>query len=138
MKFDVSWLVGRTVTEIVLTDPACWHFRFDDGSEIRPQCPWRLVRSGAIAVTSEDHGHPYGLGVPVHSGALCRSLLAGLKVRTAEVRDDTRDILLYFDDEVRLEILPLSSGYESWDIIEPSGRCTFAQGGGNLVTWPIP
>jgi hypothetical protein len=137
MSFDISWLFGQSITEVVRTETASWRFRFNDGSEIRPACLWRLVRSRAIAVTSEDHGHPYGLGVPVDAAGRCRSLLDGLKVRKAEVHDDTRDILLHFDDDTRLEILPLSSGYESWDIIEPSGRQAFAQGGGNLVTWPV-
>ncbi len=137
MSFDISWLIGRAVTEVVLTDAASWRFRFDDDSEIRPQCPWRLVWSGSIAVTSEDDGHLFGHGVPVDAAALCQSLLGGLKVRKAEVRDDTRDIVLDFDGGGRLEIVPLSSGYESWDIIEPAGRQTFAQGGGNLVTRPL-
>jgi hypothetical protein len=136
MSFDISWLIGRAVTEVVHTEPASWRFRFDDDSEIRPACPWRLIRSGSIALTSEDHGHVFGLGVPVDAAARCQALLGELKVRRAEVRDDTRDIVLDFDDGTRLEIVPLSSGYESWDIIEPSGRRTFAQGGGNLVTWP--
>jgi hypothetical protein len=135
MNFNISWLIGRSVAEVEFADPAFWRFRFDDGTEICPGCPWRLVRSGAIAVSSEDHGHPYGLGVPVDAAARCRALLIGLTVRDADVRDDTRDILLYFDDDTRLEIVPLSSGYESWVIVEPSGRQTLAQGGGNVVTW---
>jgi hypothetical protein len=137
MSFDISWLIGRAVTEVKLTEPASWRFHLDDDSEIRPECPWRLVRSGSIAVTSEDHGQLYGLDAPIDSAALCQSMLGGLRIRNAEVRDDTRDIWLYFDEGTRLEIVPLSSGYESWEIIEPFGRRTFAQGGGNLVTWPV-
>jgi hypothetical protein len=136
MTFDISCLIGRSVVEVEFSGPVFWRFRFDDGSEICPGCPWRLVRSGAIAVSSEDHGHSYGLGIPVDATALSRSLLVGLNVLKAEVRDDTRDILLCFDNEIRIEIVPLSSGYESWEIIEASGRQTVAQGGGNLMRWP--
>jgi hypothetical protein len=135
MSFDISRLIGRSVAKVELSDPAFWRFRFDDGTEIRPGCPWRLIRSGAIDVSSEDHGHPYGLGVPVDAAAPCRSLLSRLKVLSAEVRDDTRDILLYFANDTRLEIVPFSTGYESWEIIELSGRQTVARGGGHVMTW---
>lgn len=134
MSFDITWLIGRSVAAVEFADPAFWRFRFDDGSEICPGCPWRLVRIGAIVVSSEDRGHFFGRVVPADAAGLCRSLLTGLKVKSAEVRDDTRDIFLNFDGDIRLEILPLSSGYESWEIIESSGRQTVAQGGGTLLT----
>ena len=35
----------------------------------------------------------------------------------------------------RLEILPISSGYESWEVSAPDGTHTVAQGGGKLVSW---
>ena len=85
-------------------------------------------------LSSEDHGHPYDHGVPVDTAARCRPLLIQHTVVQAEVRNDTRDILLYFDNDPRQEIVPLSSGYESWEIVDPSGRQIVAQGGGNVVT----
>jgi hypothetical protein len=134
MTSDIIWLIGRFVAKVEFANPAFWRFRFDAGTQICPGCPWRLVRSGAIVLSSEDHGHPYGHGVPVDAAARCRPLLIQHTVVQAEVRNDTRDILLYFDNDPRQEIVPLSSGYESWEIVDPSGRQIVAQGGGNVVT----
>ncbi len=126
MNFDVAWLTGRRLAGVEWFTPDFWRFRFDDGSRIDVECPWRLIHGLRIALSSEDHGQVYGLGVPIDAASRCESLLAGLPVRQAEVRDDTRDILIHFDDHRRLEILPISSGYESWNLIDPSGRQTIA------------
>ena len=61
------------------------------------------------------------------------SLLAGAEVHDVELRDGTLDLLIDFDGERSLEIIPISSGYESWQFSAPNGMSVIAQGGGNLV-----
>jgi hypothetical protein len=128
-------MVGRAFAEVVFLDPASWSFGFGGGTEDRAECPWRLILAGHIVLSSEDHGHQYGLPNPVDAGTQFRSLLSGRKIQAAEVRKDTRDIVIWFESGERLEIVPLSSGYESWQITAPDGSHTIAQGGGNLVAW---
>ena len=135
MAYDVSWMLGRGFGEITYLDACSWSFRFADGGEIRADCAWRVVIAGHIALTSEDHGQQYGLPSPVDAEAQCRSMIVGRKIQSAEVRDDTRDIAIVFESGERLEILPISSGYESWQVTAPDGTQTIAQGGGNLLTW---
>lgn len=110
-----------------------WSFRLGEGVEIRAECVWRLVVDGHIALTSEDHGHQFGLPSPVDAERRCRSVILEVEIQIAEVREDTRDIVSVFSSGARLEILPVSSGYESWEITAPDGTQVIAQGGGNLV-----
>ena len=133
MDFDVSWMLGRAFVEVKFMAPASWSFRFDGGVEIRSDSVWRIVVGGRIALSSEDHGQRYGLPSPVDAEARCQSLIVQVRIERAEVREDTRDIVIVFESGARLDILPVSSGYESWQVAAPDGTRTIAQGGGNLV-----
>src|SRR5262245_47105092 len=74
MSADLSWLVGRRCTRIQC-DEFSWTFAFDTG-EVRTPCLWRLVESGRIRVTSEDHGHQFGLPAPLDAVTPLSRLLA--------------------------------------------------------------
>jgi hypothetical protein len=125
---------ARSLTSAIWTP---FHGVFGSPTALKfvPIAPWRLVVAGHIALTSEDHRQQYGLPSPVDAEAQCRSMIVRLKIQSAEVREDTRDIVIVFESGERLEILPISSGYESWQMTAPDGTQTIAQGGGNLVAW---
>jgi hypothetical protein len=136
MDFDVSWMLGRAVAEVKFMAPASWSFRFGEGVEIRTDSSvWRIVVGGHIVLSSEDHEQQYGLSSPVDAVARCQSLIVQVRIERAEVREDTRDIVIVFESGARLDILPISSGYESWQVAAPNGTQTTAQRGGNLVVW---
>lgn len=132
MNCDISWMVGQAIKKIVYRESGNWWFHFANGGVVHPESAWRLVVGGHIARSNVDHGQWFGLPAPVDAEVELRSLLFGCKVQAAEIRDDTRDIILLFESGERLEIVPLTSGYESWDIKAPNGDWTYAQGGGNL------
>jgi hypothetical protein len=102
---------------------------------VRADCPWRVIRDGGIVLSSEDHGQQYGLPAPVDAEAECRRLIGGAVVAAAEVRDETRDFVIRFASGTRLELVPLSSGYESWQLGGPGGSLVVSQGGGQLAIW---
>jgi hypothetical protein len=135
MKCDLDWLVGRSLVEVVLQEGPSWGFHFGDGTEVRADSPWRLIRGGRIVLSSEDHEQSYGLSRPIDAADLCRTMIGGAIVRSAEVRDGTRDIIILFESDDCLEVISLSSGFESWQVAAPGGLITIAQGGGNLVAW---
>ena len=135
MGYDLGWLVGHTLVGVDSLGHGRWRFGFGDGVEIRTDSPWRVVRDGGIVLSSEDHGRPYGLPQPIDAEAECRAKIGGAVVRAAEVRDETRDIVIAFESGARLEVIPLSSGYESWHLWGPGRRFTVAQGGGSLAVW---
>jgi hypothetical protein len=88
-RYDLGWLVGRTLAEVNWTEQGSWQFGFGPDAGVRADCPWRVIRDGGIALSSEDHGHQYGLPAPVDAEAECRRLIGGAVVAAAEVRDET-------------------------------------------------
>jgi hypothetical protein len=130
-SFDFSWMVGRPV-RVSFLDPAIWYFTLGDSLSIGAECPWRLLHAGTIVVSSEDHLQQFGLPAPIDAAEHVSSLLAGLVVQRVEVREGTADLFIEFGGEYRLEIIPFSSGYESWQVSTPSGKSVIAQGGGNI------
>lgn len=132
--FDLSWMVGRHV-EVSFSEPSTWFFAFVGSGAISVDCPWRLIARGGIAVSSDDHRQQFGLPAPIDAAERASSLLAGAVVQRAEVRDGTADLFIDFDGNRRIEIIPFSSGYESWQVSTPSGTHIVAQGGGQLSAW---
>jgi len=134
-SFDFSWMVGRTIIGVALNEPTQWSFSFGPGVGIGAECPWRLLKDGRVAISSEDHLQLYGLPAPIDAAAVAVDTLASRAITHVEVKDGTADLVLEFADGLRLEFLPISSGYESWGVTTPSGFQVVAQGGGQLSGW---
>ena len=132
--FDFSWMVGRYV-EVSFSEPSMWFFAVGDSLGISVECPWRLFHHDGIAVSGDDHRQLFGLTAPIDAAAHVTSLLAGVAIRRVEIRETTADLLIDFDGDRRLEIIPFSSGYESWQVSSPGGKRIVAQGGGQLSAW---
>jgi hypothetical protein len=133
---DLSWMVGRVVGEVTFREPDSWCFLFEAKVWIAADCPWRIIRDGRITLSSDDHGQKFGLPAHIDAAAAATSLLASASVSAVQLREDTADLLIDFVGWLRLEIIPLSSGYESWQWGDPSGESFFVQGGGNIVRYP--
>jgi len=131
LPFDFSWMVGRHI-QVSFFEPAIWYFDFGDSLSISAESPWRLIRAGTIAVSNEDHLQQFGLPVPIDAAKRATSLLDGLAIQRVEVREGTADSFIDFGGDYRLESIPFSSGYESWQVSIPSGKSVVAQGGGNI------
>jgi hypothetical protein len=132
--FDFSWMVGRHVG-ISYSKPSTWSFVFGDSLNIRVECPWRLLVHGGIAISSDDDQQQFGLPAPINVAEHASSLIVGTAVQRVEIRKGTADLLIDFDSNRRLEIIPFSSGYESWQVSTLSGKMIVAQGGGQLSVW---
>ena len=134
-SFDLKWMVGRSIDEVTFTDPDYWLFQFATGVFVSAECPWRILDHGHIAVSSDDHKQQFGLPEPIDAAEVASDLLSPLRVTDVEVREGTADLLLSFTEDKQLQIIPFSSGYESWQVRDPSGTSIVAQGGGQLSSW---
>lgn len=130
---NFSWMIGRSIANISFSEPATWFFSFGNSSGIRVECPWRLLAQGLIRVSSDDHEQQFGLPAPIDAAAAATSMLSGLVVLKVSVLEGTADFFIDFERNQRLEIIPISSGYESWQVSDPTGKTIFAQGGGRIV-----
>ncbi len=109
-----------------------WFFRFGDRRVIGTESPWRFVTPERIAVTSEDHGHKFGLPSPVDATERVMSRLASLPVQSVSEHAETGDLFVTFGERLYLQFLQMSCGYESWHVTTHSGEaiCT---GGGEIA-----
>jgi hypothetical protein len=123
-------MIGRSITEVEKKDYT-WFFRFDDGTVIATEDSWRLIANGRIAITSEDHGHPFGLDSPVDAAGVVKKETIGKTVNRTEVDKNTGDLTLFMESTF-LAFLCLSAGYEAWRITHNDLEfiCT---GGGKVV-----
>ena len=115
---DLSLLVGHRLDEVVKNDHS-WQFVFSDRVFLHVECLWRLVVSGSLVITSEDHGHQFGLPAPVDCLAELRRQIIGATVEDVKVRPGTIDIALDFGSGRSLEVIPTSAGYEAWQVGAP-------------------
>ena len=135
---DLSWVIGRSITEVSLREHERWVFNFGENGNIAVECLWRIIERGRIMLCSKDHGQKFGLPSHIDAAAKAAELLAGRIVKAFRVREVTTDITIEFSGEGLLEIIPDSSGYESWQVYETSGvgyfgPCFFVEGEGTIV-----
>lgn len=133
-SFDFSCMVGRVITGVQHIEPSQWSFIVEPSLGVGVECPWRILDADRIAISSEDHSQQYDLTARLDAASIATNLLASRPIIRIEVRERTADLLLDFEGHLRLEVIPFSTGYESWNIFGPSGFHVIAQGGGQLCT----
>ena len=132
---DLSWMIGRRIIGVSFYEPEAWDFIFDPKCGIGVECLWRIVEDGKVVLTSEDRGHQFGLPAPVDASAKATTLLSEQSITAVQLREATTDIVIELTGGLRLEIIPTSSGYESWQLRDPFGFSYVAQGGGQICRW---
>ena len=113
-----SLLLTHRLDDVVKHDYS-WEFVFSDRVRLQVKCLWRLVVSGRLVITSEDHGHQFGLPAPVDCLGELRRQIIGAAVEDVNVRSGTIDITLGFGSGHTLEVISTSAGYETWRITAP-------------------
>jgi len=109
-----------------------WFFRFGGGVTVATESEWRFIADGHILVTSSDHGHQFGLPSPVDAVAQVITRAGSHVVRAASISEITGDLHIDFEADLQLQLLQMSSGYESWRLSAP-GLSVICGGGGRLA-----
>jgi hypothetical protein len=133
---DLSWLRGHAVTNIAWSNPLPWVFTFDDRTSITVECPWRILRSSEIALSSEDHLQKYGLPAPIDAMAEARDLLSPGFISDVVLTAGTLDLSLTFSTALVLQLIPFFRGYECWQISRPGHLQFIGMPGGGVSTCP--
>lgn len=127
-------LVGRHLLSLEKKDYS-WFFGFGGAVCLATESPWRLIEQGRIAVSSEDHGQPFGLPMPVDAAREALSRVADRTVQEASIAADSGDLTIRFPGHVHVQLLQLSSGYESWKL-SIDGSDIICTGGGAIAHYP--
>ncbi len=130
---ELEWLVRHRFKELTRRDYD-WVFVVDVEVTLVAACLWRLLEGGRIRLTNQDDGHQFGHPAPVDAAIEVNRRLENVSVEAVELRQGTLDLELRFSTGHVLQVIPDSSGYESWDLSD--GRRQFiAVGGGELATF---
>ena len=129
---DLSWLRQHRC-ETLIKRECDWCLVLSDKADIRIDCLWRLIEAGRIVITSEDHGHQFGLPAPVDASVEFTRRVGTSWVTSTALREGSLDLSLGFASGHTLEMFPISSGYEAWEIGREKQR-VIAVGGGELAT----
>ena len=122
-------LRGATLTRIEKLPHDYWVFHFGDAARLNVEAPWRVMSRDSILLTREDDGQKFGLATPVDAEARLRQHVQNRRVSSVEVNAASSDLRLRFDNELALEILNLSSGYECWTLTAKDGSIIVGRNG---------
>ena len=111
-----------------------WVFTFSNNASVGVEASWRIIAEGRNQFGDGDHGHQFGLPAPIDGESLVHELLSGKAVRAIDIREDTGDLILTFDNGTKLEVVHISAGYEGWQLTTGTLNVV-AQGGGQLAIW---
>ena len=112
MQADLDWLIGRRLRNVYKKDYS-WFVTLDDGGSIGTEGAWRLVTAEGVFVTSEDHGHLFGLKTPVDACQRATAQIGKRPIERYEVDARTGDLSLSFGNATTVQFLQLSCGYEN-------------------------
>jgi len=132
----VEPLVGQHLRSVEKKDYT-WFFEFADDIAISTESPWRFMSAGGIVVTSEDHGQQFGLPAPVDAAERVLSRAAGQAVIAASIMRTTGDLSIEFAQQLHIQLLQMSCGYESWRL-HIRGSETICTGGGEIAYFTRP
>jgi hypothetical protein len=127
-----SRLVGQRLQAIERFEFDEWIIRFSGGSTVQTGSAWRLIDRERVEVTSEDHGHPFGLPEPVDATVRVMASTRGREVTAVSIGARTGDLLIDFGKDVQVQLLQMSCGYEAWRL-SGGGTELVCGGGGEIV-----
>jgi hypothetical protein len=127
-------LTGQQLLSVEKADYT-WSFVFSGNVSVATESPWRLIAEGRVVVTSEDDGQQFGLSEGVDAASCAHAVIGGRTVETAAIDPPSGGLTIEFNRRARLQLLQMSSGYESWRLSAPGGEiiCT---GGGEITHFP--
>jgi hypothetical protein len=130
-----AWMVGRVVRRIEFSEPGHWVIALSDRGTLATDALWRVLDGTRLVTTSEDHGQLFGLKEPVNAAHRAVNVLSSLKILDVELEPAHSDLTIRFENQMVLQFLSTSCGYESWQVEDPNGVCVVVDGAGNASTW---
>jgi hypothetical protein len=127
-------LIGHQLMSVEKIDYS-WLFRFAGEITVATESFWRLINESRVVVTSEDHGQQFGLHEPVDAAAGVLSSVGGRNVEAARISESSGDLIIEFKGRAQLQLLQMSSGYESWRL-SVRGTEVICGGGGEIAQFP--
>lgn len=123
-----SRLKGITFEE----NGSSWYLYFDNNVSFSLYTIWRLFNNDIVTLISKDHGQQFGLPKPVDLITDLKSHLENKALKEIQIEKNTGDLILNFEENVKLVAYISSMGYESYEV-NTDGKRFIAQGGGSIA-----
>lgn len=127
MKID-SLLKGKTVLEFSIGEQSVCFMSLSDQYALSIECLCRFVGKDGMFLTSQDHGHQFGLPAPFDASTAMSDFIKGKTIVNVDCKKDTGDLILFFDTG-RFEIICNSAGYEAYQLRGPDNLIMVGRGG---------
>jgi hypothetical protein len=131
--------VGKKCAEIVRFEYS-WQFSFPPAGSVTVASIWRLLDKTNVVLCSLDDGQRFGLPAAVDAAQNAWIHIFNKTVRDVSL-SPVGDLRISFENDIVLEALINSSGYESWNAaVFDQGRDTniVATGSGHLAIFERP
>ncbi len=125
IELDLSEFVGLQVIGV-----EGGSIQFDQGV-LRVECAWRVRNQEGILVSEAEYKAER---TREKARQISKQTLQGAKIKAITIYEVPCDISIEFDNQVCIDIIPLSAQFESWDLRRTNGRHLSGLPGGR-VTW---
>jgi hypothetical protein len=118
---------------VTLTDTPYYSLKINDGeSYIHLNTFFRAISNNIVIFTSSDEEMFFGFNEPQTFKSRFDNNFSGKNLKELKILYPIRDLILYFEDNFRIEILVSSAGFENWQL---DGEKTIVclGGGGELA-----
>ncbi len=101
------------------------------GYSISTETLFRFIRQNGEFISTQDHGHRFGLTVAYDAADKIEKAIKGKEIIKADLAEDTGDLTLVVDGG-RLEIICNSAGYECYQLNGPGNLIIVGRGGNTI------
>jgi hypothetical protein len=128
-------LIGARLKSAERLEHGYYAFMFSNGAALVVPSLWRIISDGQIVLCRDDYGHQYGLPAKIDCIAEVIKRLGEKAITAITIQPDTSDLILRFGNDLRLEIISDSSGYEGWRFSGVDGLQAVALPSGGPSYW---
>lgn len=128
---ETGKLVGNTATFSFL-EPLTWTLKFKNGAEFSNFSICRIIKENQLIASTKDHGEWFGLNEPYNAETELNSLVSSSVVIEVSYGSSGNDLVFSMSNGIIIEILSVSTGYESWECRSAEGALYIATGSGRI------
>jgi hypothetical protein len=128
---EIEKLIGNTA-QFSFLEPRTWKLEFSGGAEFSNFSLCRIVRAKKLLTCTTDHEQWFGLKEPYNAETEMNNLISNSIVTEASYGSSGNDVALSMSNGIIVEILSISTGYETWEYRSAEGVLYVATGSGEI------
>ena len=128
---ETEKLIGNTA-KFSFLEPCTWTLQFNSGAELSNFSLCRIIKEKQLLACTTDQGEWFGLGEPYSAETEMNNLISNGVVSEVSHGSCGNDLVFSFNNGISIEILSISTGYETWEYRTQEGSLYVAMGSGNI------